>query len=299
MEQNYKEVAEQIFNLVDNDKDKVNDFYTRLNSAPANQNMNISQWFKTYVKPNELQDLFKSGENENGLINWIQSSAGQEYFHQTPQEITAENIDQMEIPIEQITSDKSKIHLDIEDEDEEIMSDEEKEIKTDMEDGEYSSNQIDNDDEIEMALKLMDDGSDDIDILFDITGSDEDVDNDNIIDDSSEDEECEHKKRIKLDHHINKVVESIDDEEEVDRFVHKKYYVMKKKELGSTERMNELEDELDRENISYYDFGKNETIAIKIYCQNEVKINRLLERLDFDCRCVDIAHYTDDWNSTK
>ena len=72
---------------------------------------------------------------------------------------------------------------------------------------------------------------------------------------------------------------------------------MKKKELISTENLNRLEDELDSKNISYYDFGKNDTIAIKIYTQNEVQLNRIFEKLDFKARCVDIAHYTDDWYS--
>lgn len=284
----YTEIAEQLFNLVDNDKDKVNDFYNSINVAPDKIKENVQRWISNFVKKQELNDLFKKGENETGLINWISGSQGEEFFGDSNKEYTQENIQRTEIPIEKVTSNKSQIHLDIEDEDEEIMSDSEKEIQKDMSDGDYESSDIDNEDEIEMALQMMDDGSDDVEILFDITGSDND-----------DPEECEHKKRIHLDHHINKVVESIDDEEEVDRFVHKKYYVMKKKELESTDRMNELEDELDKEHISYYDFGKNETIAIKIYCQNEVKVNRLLEKLNFKCRCVDIAHYTDDWYSTK
>ena len=197
----------------------------------------------------------------------------------------------------------------IESEDSSIMNYREH-IRKSMSDGEYKSDEIDNDDEIQMAIDALDSSEDDdVNIVFNIIDGSEDDSSDEDFDDGSEDdghkydeeeeedEDVQHKKRIYLDHHVNKVVEEIDKEEKIDRYVHKKYYVMKKKELISTENLNRLEDELDSKNISYYDFGKNDTIAIKIYTQNEVQLNRIFEKLDFKARCVDIAHYTDDWYS--
>lgn len=303
----YTEIGEQIFNLVNNDKDKVSSFYSALSTDDKNVKPMLKQWFANNVKQNELKDLFKKGQTETGLYSWLTSDQAFHFFHKGEYDqhiITADNVDVLkQKTTKELTSNHTKIHQDIEDEDENILTGRESDIKKDMSDGEYKSNYVDDEDEIEMALDIMDGSEDDeadVDIVFSIVddGSEDDEDND-----GSDDEEDEivddiiHKRKIQLDHHINKVVESIDDEEEIDRYVHKKYYVMKKKELGTTEKMNKLEDELDKENISYYDFGKNDTIAIKIYESNEVKVNRILEKLEFKCRCADIAHYTDNWYS--
>ena len=305
MNTDYSEVAEQIFNLIDNDKDIRNDFFDAM--AVQDQKTAIESWFNDNVNDNELQDLFKNGQNKEGFLNWICGQPGNLFFTKTVPEINDQNIKYL--PTKQNMSDEQDrdICQEIESEDSSIMNYREH-IRKSMSDGEYKSDEIDNDDEIQMAIDALDSSEDDdVNIVFNIIdgseddGSDEDFDDGSEDDgheyDEEEDEDIQHKKRIYLDHHVNKVVEEIDKEEKIDRYVHKKYYVMKKKELVSTENLNRLEDELDSKNISYYDFGKNDTIAIKIYTQNEVQLNRIFEKLDFKARCVNIAHYTDDWYS--
>lgn len=305
MNTDYSEVAEQIFNLIDNDKDIRNDFFDAM--AVQDQKTAIKSWFNDNVNDNELQDLFKNGQNKEGFLNWICGQPGNLFFMKTVPEINDQNIKYL--PTKQNMSDEQDrdICQEIESEDSSIMNYREH-IRKSMSDGEYKSDEIDNDDEIQMAIDALDSSEDDdVNIVFNIIDGSEDDSSDEDFDDGSEDdgheydeeedEDVQHKKRIYLDHHVNKVVEEIDKEEKIDRYVHKKYYVMKKKELISTENLNRLEDELDSKNISYYDFGKNDTIAIKIYTQNEVQLNRIFEKLDFKARCVDIAHYTDDWYS--
>ena len=305
MNTDYSEVAEQIFNLIDNDKDIRNDFFDAM--AVQDQKTAIESWFNDNVNDNELQDLFKNGQNKEGFLDWICEQPGNLFFMKTVPEINDQNIKYL--PTKQNMSDKQDrdICQEIESEDSSIMNYREH-IRKSMSNGEYKSDEIDNDDEIQMAIDALDSSEDDdVNIVFNIIDGSEDDSSDADFDDGSEDdgpeydeeedEDVQHKKRIYLDHHVNKVVEEIDKEEKIDRYVHKKYYVMKKKELISTENLNRLEDELDSKNISYYDFGKNDTIAIKIYTQNEVQLNRIFEKLDFKARCVDIAHYTDDWYS--
>ena len=305
MNTDYSEVAEQIFNLIDNDKDIRNDFFDAM--AVQDQKTAIESWFNDNVNDNELQDLFKNGQNKEGFLNWICGQPGNLFFTKTVPEINDQNIKYL--PTKQNMSDEQDrdICQEIENEDSSIMNYREH-IRKSMSDGEYKSDEIDNDDEIQMAIDALDSSEDDdVNIVFNIIDGSEDDSSDEDFDDGSEDdgheydeeedEDVQHKKRIYLDHHVNKVVEEIDKEEKIDRYVHKKYYVMKKKELISTENLNRLEDELDSKNISYYDFGKNDTIAIKIYTQNEVQLNRIFEKLDFKARCVDIAHYTDNWYS--
>ena len=305
MNTDYSEVAEQIFNLIDNDKDIRNDFFDAM--AVQDQKTAIESWFNDNVNDNELQDLFKNGQNKEGFLDWICGQPGNLFFMKTVPEINDQNIKYL--PTKQNMSDEQDrdICQEIESEDSSIMNYREH-IRKSMSDGEYKSDEIDNDDEIQMAIDALDSSEDDdVNIVFNIIDGSEDDSSDEDFDDGSEDdgheydeeedENVQHKKRIYLDHHVNKVVEEIDKEEKIDRYVHKKYYVMKKKELVSTENLNRLEDELDSKNISYYDFGKNDTIAIKIYTQNEVQLNRIFEKLDFKARCVDIAHYTDDWYS--
>lgn len=305
MNTDYSEVAEQIFNLIDNDKDIRNDFFDAM--AVQDQKTAIESWFNDNVNDNELQDLFKNGQNKEGFLNWICGQPGNLFFMKTVPEINDQNIKYL--PTKQNMSDEQDrdICQEIESEDSSIMNYREH-IRKSMSDGEYKSDEIDNDDEIQMDIDALDSSEDDdVNIVFNIIDGSEDDSSDEDFDDGSEDdgheydeeedENVQHKKRIYLDHHVNKVVEEIDKEEKIDRYVHKKYYVMKKKELVSTENLNRLEDELDSKNISYYDFGKNDTIAIKIYTQNEVQLNRIFEKLDFKARCVDIAHYTDDWYS--
>ena len=305
MNTDYSEVAEQIFNLIDNDKDIRNDFFDAM--AVQDQKTAIESWFNDNVNDNELQDLFKNGQNKEGFLDWICGQPGNLFFMKTVPEINDQNIKYLPTKLNMSDEQDRDICQEIESEDSSIMNYREH-IRKSMSDGEYKSDEIDNDDEIQMAIDALDSSEDDdVNIVFNIIDGSEDDSSDEDFEDGSEDdgheydeeedEDIQHKKRIYLDHHVNKVVEEIDKEEKIDRYVHKKYYVMKKKELISTENLNRLEDELDSKNISYYDFGKNDTIAIKIYTQNEVQLNRIFEKLDFKARCVDIAHYTDDWYS--
>ena len=305
MNTDYSEVAEQIFNLIDNDKDIRNDFFDAM--AVQDQKTAIESWFNDNVNDNELQDLFKNGQNKEGFLDWICGQPGNLFFMKTVPEINDQNIKYLPTKLNMSDEQDRDICQEIESEDSSIMNYREH-IRKSMSNGEYKSDEIDNDDEIQMAIDALDSSEDDdVNIVFNIIDGSEDDSSDEDFDDGSEDdghkydeeedEDVQHKKRIYLDHHVNKVVEEIDKEEKIDRYVHKKYYVMKKKELISTENLNRLEDELDSKNISYYDFGKNDTIAIKIYTQNEVQLNRIFEKLDFKARCVDIAHYTDDWYS--
>ena len=294
MNTDYSEVAEQIFNLIDNDKDIRNDFFDAM--AVQDQKTAIESWFNDNVNDNELQDLFKNGQNKEGFLNWICGQPGNLFFTKTVPEINDQNIKYL--PTKQKMSDEQDrdICQEIESEDSSIMNYREH-IRKSMSDGEYKSDEIDNDDEIQMAIDALDSSEDDdVNIVFNIIDGSEDDSSDEDFDDGSEDdghkydeeedededEDVQHKKRIYLDHHVNTVVVEIDKEEKIDRYVHKKYYVMKKKELISTENLNRLEDELDSKNISYYDFGKNDTIAIKIYTQNEVQLNRIFEKLDLN-----------------
>jgi hypothetical protein len=102
------------------------------------------------------------------------------------------------------------------------------------------------------------------------------------------------RKKIHLDHSINKVVKKIDDEELVDRVHHEKYYVAKREQLGGPDNLDRLEEELDKQMISYYDFPH---VSIKMYESNEVKMNRIFKKLGFKFRCKDIAKYTRNWHA--
>lgn len=308
----YNEIADQVFNLVDNDKDKVEAFYRAQDSS--NEEININKWFQDFVNPDEFQDLLndKYSQTKEGFMNWVSDpSKGNEYFRDNIRKYN--NIQDTEaLPNNDNSITKNKIYNQIDDEDSSIL--------TQMSDNDYISSNVDDEDEIDAVLQLMnsdeyndaletDSSEDDFDIVFDIVDNDnsenedsslntQDTENIENIETSEDNEDNEEKKshrtKIKLDHHVNKIVEKIDDEESIDRGLHKKYYVLKKKELQTSDKLNELEDDFDKEAISYYDFP---SLAIKIYHSNEVQLNRIFEKENMSVRCKDIAHYTDNWNS--
>ena len=227
MNTDYSEVAEQIFNLIDNDKDIRNDFFDAM--AVQDQKTAIESWFNDNVNDNELQDLFKNGQNKEGFLNWICGQPGNLFFMKTVPEINDQNIKYL--PTKQNMSDEQDrdICQEIESEDSSIMNYREH-IRKSMSDGEYKSDEIDNDDEIQMAIDALDSSEDDdVNIVFNIIDGSEDDSSDEDFDDGSEDdghkydeeededEDVQHKKRIYLDHHVNKVVEEIDKEEKIDR----------------------------------------------------------------------------------
>ena len=98
MNTDYSEVAEQIFNLIDNDKDIRNDFFDAM--AVQDQKTAIESWFNDNVNDNELQDLFKNGQNKEGFLNWICGQPGNLFFTKNVPEINDQKY--------QVSSDKTK-----------------------------------------------------------------------------------------------------------------------------------------------------------------------------------------------
>ena len=286
MSSDYREIGEQIFNLVDNDEDKVREFMSDRSSEDA-----VSTWISTNVKENELSDLMKPDQTKEGLIAWIASQEGNDYFSSRDEfskTIEANPKANVDVPGQTSPISREKLATDIEDEDDEIYSNDKKEQQEER-------------DEIDIAMQALEDDSDgvvsiektgdpdDYSIAFEILDGSDDND-----EDETPEEPYDHKKRIYLDHHVNKIVEKFDNDEIIDREVHKKYYVLKKKELKTSDKLDELEDILDEHSISMYDFPN---ISLKIYHSNEVELNRIFSDIGLDVRCRDIAHYTDNWHS--
>lgn len=287
--QKYGEVAEQIYNLVDNDKDKINAFLTAISSTEDKEKGEIQRWFDNYVKPDELDDLLCKGQSRSGLVRWLSDERNNDYIDTYLNCIDAS----IAADAPSYSRDVSSMMRDIEDEDEELYNNTD---GTKAEDVSFSSSNVDDQDELDLAFAALD-SDDPINVTFEIVdGSD---------DGSDEGEEIKVKeklvkekkngrKKIHLDHTINRVVKKIDDEEVTDRSHHEKYYVAKREQLGGPDNLDKLEDELDKQMISYYDFPH---VSIKMYEHNEVKMNRIFKKLGFDFRCKDIAKYTHNWNA--
>ena len=287
--QKYVEVAEQIYNLVDNDKDKVNAFLSAKSVPQENEKEELQRWFDNYVKPDELEDLLKDGETKRGFVSWLSDDSNNTYLDVCLKKIDA-STPQEESPL--LGTEKEYIKKSIEDEDDELYND------PSVKDVSFSSSNVDDQDEIDMAIAALD-YSDDIDVTFEIVGDGSEDD------DSSEDSSINiekeitpkkknHRKKVHLNHTINRIVEKIDDEEVTDRLHHEKYYVAKREQLGGPDNLDRLEDELDKQLISYYDFPH---VSIKMYESNEVKMNRIFKKLGFKFRCKDIAKYTRNWHA--
>jgi len=287
--QKYTEVAEQIYNLVDNDKDKVNAFLSAKAMPEEKEREEIQRWFDNYVKPDELEDLLKDGETKSGLVKWLSDDNNNTYLDAYLKKIDA-STHQEENPL--LGTKEEYLKKSIEDEDDELYND------PSVKDVSFSSSNVDNQDEIDLAIAALD-YSDDIDVTFEIVGDGSEDD-----EDGSEDASVQikkeistkknHRKKVHLNHTINRIVESIDDEELVDRLHHEKYYVAKREQLGGPDNLDKLEDELDKQLISYYDFPH---VSIKMYESNEVKMNRIFKKLGFKFRCKDIAKYTRNWHA--
>ena len=293
----YDELADQLFNLVDNNQSDIDSFYTAQHAPQGQEQQQISQWFDNNVNPDEFDGLLNKDaqQTKDGFINWL-TTDGADYFNNDNYVMNNDNINTTETTADNNAEQQTKIADIIQAEDDDIVND--------MKTGDYISNNVDNQDEIDAALSVLDDGSDnddDVDIVFDIVGDDDEFDDagseedlDNDSEELDDPDNTDHRKKIHMDHHVNKVVEKIDDDESIDRLSHKKYYVLKKKELGDNNKLDSLENKLDNQNISYYDFP---TTAIKIYYQNEVILNRIFESIGLDVKCWQVAHYTDNWNS--
>lgn len=238
----YSEVADQLFNLVDNNKTKVDAFYAMKSNGL--QREEVQGWIRNNVKTEELTDLYREGGNTEGFVDWI--SANPDYFNPDT-DTCLSNDDETEVELDDSSEeddipepDTEQIAKDIETEDDALMADEED-------------------------------------------------------DDSSEDEQECHRFRIYLKHIKpvrNEFKDKVDKDEAVEKQVHKKYYILTKNELGTQDMLDDLEDELDKtSHTTYYDFPN---VSLKIYHQNEVELNRIFESLGLECRCKDIAHYTDE-----
>jgi len=289
---NYSEIAEQIYNLVDNDQDKINAFLSAKASPEEEERKEIERWFDNYVKPDELNDLMKKGQNKRGLVKWLADDSNNDYLKQ---HLNVFDISTASQDTSAAVADASSIARDIEDEDDEIYNG----YDTNDTDVSISSNKVDDPDEIGAALKAIEDDPD-IDITFELVNLD-----DSSEDDSSDEETAKttkkqdkakkiSRKKVHLNHSINRLVKKIDDEEIEDRAHHEKYYVAKRDQLGGPDNLDKLEDELDKQMISYYDFPH---VSIKMYESNEVKMNRIFKKLGFSFRCKDIAKYKKNWHA--
>lgn len=283
----YGEVAEQIYNLVDNDKDKINAFLTAISTPEDQEKAEIQRWFDNYVKPEELNDLLGQGQSKTGLVKWLADDRNNGYIDAYLNCIDS-STKQEEGPI--LGRDTSVLMKGIEDEDDELYNG-----PTDSKDVSFSSSNVDDQDELDLAFAALD-SDDPIDVTFEIVdGSDDGSDDEiEVKKPLKKKEKKSGRKKIHLDHSINKVVKKIDDEELVDRVHHEKYYVAKREQLGGPDNLDRLEEELDKQMISYYDFPH---VSIKMYEHNEVKMNRIFKKLGFDFRCKDIAKYTHNWHA--
>lgn len=287
----YGEVAEQIYNLVDNDQDKINAFLSAKSSPESEERGEIERWFDNYVKPDELNDLMKKGQSKRGLVKWLADDSNNEYLKQHLNVMDSSSAAQDTV----IAGTDASIARDIEDEDDEIYNG----IAPNTSDVSVSSNKVNDPDEIDAALKALEDDPD-IDVTFELV----DLDDGGSEDDGSDDSQLAKtkkstvkktgKKKVHLNHSINRLVKKIDDEEVEDRKHHEKYYVAKRAQLGGPDNLDKLEDELDKQMISYYDFPH---VSIKMYESNEVKMNRIFKKLGFSFRCKDIAKYTKNWHA--
>ena len=225
---NYSEIAEQIYNLVDNDQDKINAFLSAKASPEEEERKEIERWFDNYVKPDELNDLMKKGQNKRGLVKWLADDSNNEYLKQHLNVFDISTASQ-----DTFVADTSSIAREIEDEDDEIYNG----YDTNDTDVSISSNKVDDPDEIGAALKALEDDPD-IDITFELVNLDDSSD-----DDSSDEESVKttkkqdkakkiSRKKVHLNHSINRLVKKIDDEEIEDRAHHEKYYVAKRDQLG-------------------------------------------------------------------
>lgn len=123
----YSEVADQLFNLVDNNKEKVDSFYAMKDGGL--QREEVGKWIDTNIKKQELSDLYKDGENTDGFVDWITSNP--DYFRQDT-DTCIQNDDEAEVDLEDDGSDEDDVasedelritDKELEQEDDDIMSD--------------------------------------------------------------------------------------------------------------------------------------------------------------------------------
>ena len=284
----YGETAEQLYNLVDNDKDKI-DAFLAAKSAPENQEKaEVQRWIDNYVKSEELDDLLHPGETKTGFVKWLADDSNNGYLDAYLKCIDS-STQQEEGP--SLGYDTSILQQDMEKEDDELYND--ASVMSDVPSAQ--SDKIDDPDEIDLAFAALD-NDDDIDVTFEIVDDGSEDDGSDNIEITVKDTKKKKKGRTKihLNHTINRIVKDIDNDEIIDRQHHEKYYVAKKDQLGGLDNLDRLEDELDKNMISYYDFPH---CSIKMYESNEVKMNRIFKKLGFKFRCRDIAKYTKNWHA--
>lgn len=242
----YHEIADQVFNLVNNDSEKCAELKNDIQEGNIES---VIQWFNTNVKADELQDLLdtENGQNPSGLIRWLIDNP--DYFFKG-QFKDIKTLDQLKgTPADTSRGETGKETI-------------------------KKVNQVD-----DQILSTKDESSEDD------TESSED---DTIPTDG--------KRIIHKRHLLNKVIITINNDDVADYQVYEKYYILKNMELGSIDKLDDIENALDKKKISYYDFANG---SCKIYDSNEVELNRIFESQDLDVRCKDIRKYTENEISTN
>lgn len=86
-ETDYREIADQVYNLVDNRRNAVSSFKTAIGDRTA-----LNGWFKSNVKQKELTDLFDPSTDQSveGFMDWIDEHPG--YFSEEGED-SAEVVD--------------------------------------------------------------------------------------------------------------------------------------------------------------------------------------------------------------
>lgn len=253
----YSEIADQLYNLVNNRKSAENKFKAILKTGDEEE---LEKWFNDNVKPDELSDLLDSDQTISGFISWILLHPG--YFLANTEEAEMTSPDSSS-PVTDASSKAEDIQKSIA--------------------GQQSS--IGDEDASLIMVPSDDDDTSDED---DREGSDEDAADTDI---------SSHVRVVKRRHILNKVVLKINNDEAADRLCHEKYYILKKGNIGNFSNLDELEGKLDKKNISYYDFkncsckiyDSNEVelnrifesmdldvrcINIRHYTENEIRSNK-------------------------
>lgn len=236
----YHEIADQVFNLVNNDSEKCAELKNDIQEGNIES---VIQWFNTNVKADELQDLLdtENGQEPSGLIRWLIDNP--DYFF------------------------KGKF----------------KDIKT-LDQLKGNSSDTSKGDSNKEAINKVNHADDQI-LSIENESSEDDAE-------SSEDENIpvDGKQIIHKRHLLNKVIITINNDDAADYQIYEKYYILKNTELGSIDKLDKIENALDKKKISYYDFTNG---SCKIYDSNEVELNRIFESQDLDVRCKDIRKYTE------
>ena len=93
----YDELADQLFNLVDNNQSDIDSFYTAQHAPQGQEQQQISQWFDNNVNPDEFDGLLNKDaqQTKDGFINWL-TTDGADYFNNDNYVMNNDNINTTE-----------------------------------------------------------------------------------------------------------------------------------------------------------------------------------------------------------